>query len=245
MKPGVKKALNITAYVVVVLIFLIALSMVVMTFSTPEPKSPKTMKVPKLFGMYFLDIQTESMDTPEGFKAGSLVFAEVYTDQKLEVGDWIAFEYDVANGYKPAGAKPVNADYKLLVHEIIEIQTVNNKTLYITHGLNNPADVTDSCSSAEIYGVYKSHVGGLGAMLRFLKSPVGFGLIVVLPVFAFFVYRVIKLILVIRGIREEKIDAEREMSKDQLEKLQQELEALKAKITDSPKEPAPDINKKE
>lgn len=245
MKPGVKKALNVASYVVVILIFLLAISMVIMTFSTPEPKSPKTMRIPKMFDRYFLDIQTESMDTPDGFKAGSLVFAEVFTNQELKVGDWIAFEYDVANGYKPQGAKLVDPDNKLLVHEIIEIRKIDKKTLYITHGLNNPEGVNESCSTADIYGIYKSHIGGLGAILRFFKSPVGFGLVVVLPVFIFFVYRVIKLILVIRGIRVEKIDEERDMSKEQLEKLQKELEALKARIIDAPKETVNETDNKE
>lgn len=233
MKPGIKKALNVVSYILIGIIFVIALFMVITTLSSGKQERGHSLNVPKLFGTYLLDIQTESMVGEGGFDPGALVFAKEYKKgDEIKVGDIIAFESEIEINKKK--------ETVIIVHKVIEIHKDHwGDDQYTTHGINNDVSVNELVSQSIIYGVYTGHVGNLGAVLRFMRSPLGFGLIVVLPVFAFFVYRVIKLILVIRSIRGEKLDAEREMSKGQLEKLQQELEALKAKIMDAPKEPEP------
>ena len=68
---------------------------------------------------------------------------------------------------------------------------------YTTVGDNNKG-IVDShiISDGDIVGKYAGHIKGVGKVLNFISSSIGFLLVIVLPMLIFFIYQVYNLIMI-------------------------------------------------
>lgn len=202
-KTNTNKTKKILGIVVNVILWLFLIFSVVVTIFAVSA-STNDNKLPTLGGNCYLSVLSGSMDAtkpdwvaqdkPEGFKENSLIIGKyIYGNSDelnaLSEGDIITFEYDVDhNGqimpgeYNTHRIKSINKDAN---GKAVSFETVGDNDEY-SHG------VTETVSSGSVLAVYTGKkVNGLGGMLKFLGSQLGFGLCILLPLVAFFVYQLV------------------------------------------------------
>ena len=178
-----KKIVGIVLNVLLWIFLVFAFVMVVFAFSSTSNE----YRVPILGKKVILTVQSDSMKPV--FKSGDLLVAKVLTDEEkaqLKEGDIITFFVDLNND----GIKELNT------HRIV---TANNG-VFKTKGDNNAINDSYDVYARDIVAIWKegdTKIGGLGAFISFLQSSTGFLIIIVIPLAAFFVYEVVKLILTI------------------------------------------------
>lgn len=252
MKKGLKKAFGIFGDVILVLLILLALSGIIYSFSKSTSHG---YSIPKIFGKWMSVVQTESMDTGEKgcIKAGDLVFGDSNTSYSdLKVGDIVFFLNDKVLD------KDGNQTTIVVVHRIYEeIIDIHGTVLgYRTKGDANPYvdqdNGVDALTEANYVGTYTGKVGGFGKVINFLTSSLGFGLCIVLPIFLYLIWQVIKLVQVIMhnkkvdmmadaaaGVESEDVKQaiiNEYLAKQEALKKEQEQKELESKKDDAPKE---------
>ncbi len=212
-----KKVVNIIVNVVVGIILALVL---ILTLSTLLSGNKGYTNV---FGKSYVAVLTDSMsgEKPaafaddkyyEGFNAGDLIFIDVYEEgENIEVGDIISFHFDV------------NGDGVIEVNEINTHRVIgkNGDTLTTQGDYNSNFGQIEYVSINSVIGVYTGvKIGGLGSVLTWMKSSIGFFICIVIPAFAVLVYYFINFITVFRSTKEEavKLSAEEER-----ERIRQEL----------------------
>ncbi|MDD6188791.1 MAG: signal peptidase I [Clostridiales bacterium] len=173
-KKIVMVALSIILWAVILLAALFAFT----TLATRD-----SAKVASLAGYTPMVVKSDSMAPT--FKAGDLIVIRKCDPAKLEEGDIITFHTIIMN------------EYALNTHRIVKIDEQNGYRSYTTMGDNNNgiAD-THIISDSDIVGRYVGKVSGLGRVMDFMSSSVGFLLVIVLPMLLFFIYQVYHLIMV-------------------------------------------------
>ena len=206
--------------------------------------------VASILGYTPLVVETDSMKPT--FESGDLIFIKKCDTSKLNEGDIITFHTIIDN------------QYALNTHRIQKIDEANGVRSYTTIGDNNNG-VADQhvISDGDIVGKYIGHVSGLGKVMNFLSSSMGFLIVIVLPMLLFFIYQVYNLIMIsIRlkkamavenaeeianaRIQQEKADQaadeaarvkdEAQAALEEAKRLKEEAEALKAKAEKELKE---------
>ena len=181
--------------------------------------------VPSVFGLQIYSIQTESMYPI--LKPGDLIFDTAVKDPAdLEVGDIITY-WTVINGERV-----------LNTHKIYEIYDGGDYRIFSTKGEAN--NVVDSLTvhESEVVGKYKFRVGGLGKVFDYLQDSTGFLIVVVIPVFIFFLFYLVQFFRVLfeyQNVKNRlKYEQERgrteDMLADQEKKLQESKEEERQKI---------------
>lgn len=181
--------------------------------------------VPSVFGLQIYSIQTESMYPI--LKPGDLIFDTAIKDaDTLEVGDIITY-WTVINGERV-----------LNTHKIHEIYDGGDYRIFSTKGEAN--NVVDSLTvhESEVVGKYKFRVGGLGKVFDYLQDSTGFLIVVVIPVFIFFLFYLVQFFRVLFEYQNVKnrIKYEQERGRtedllaDQEKKLQESKEEERQKI---------------
>ena len=206
--------------------------------------------VASILGYTPLVVETDSMKPT--FESGDLIFIKKCDTSKLKEGDIITFHTIIDN------------QYALNTHRIQKIDEANGVRSYTTIGDNNNG-IADQhvISDGDIVGKYIGHVSGLGKVMNFLSSSMGFLIVIVLPMLLFFIYQVYNLIMIsIRlkkamavenaeeianaRIQQEKADQaadeaarakdEAQAALEEAKRLKEEAEALKAKAEKELKE---------
>lgn len=175
---------TVIATVLSILFLLFAMAITVTVFTS------RATGYPRLFGYSFLSVQSDSMEPT--FKKGDLLISKSATAEsalECKVDDIITFTMLEES----SGATIINT------HRIIEVEhTSNGYTYYITQGDKNKTineSVTERVASAYVLGTWTGHkLNGVGKVLDFLQSPMGFGLCVLLPIAIFFLYYLIDFI---------------------------------------------------
>lgn len=241
MNKTFKKVLNIITDVLVVLIVLLAV------FSTVKSYTQKLSQdgMADMFGVSPLVVESESMaaydpDTGEyGFNTGDLIFVNKVTlsasdHLDLEVGDIITFDWttDIVSE---------NNDVYFNTHKIIEVIPGTPYNTYKTHGINNPPESYELVTEDDVVAVYTGfRIPAAGAVIKFVQSQTGFLVVIVLPVFIFFVFQGVVLFKAIKENNHEKqelaiaeatakVELDKEAMKEQLRKeLEEEMKAKQA-----------------
>lgn len=185
--------------------------------------------VPSLFGIRMFSIQTESMYPT--LVPGDLIFDTAVKDaSELQVDDIITY-WTVINGERV-----------LNTHRIYEIYDGGNYRIFGTKGDKNTVADPLTVHESEIVGKYHTKVGGVGKVFDYLQTSKGFLVVVVIPVFVFFLYYLVQFFRVLfeyqnvknrikyeqeRG-RTEDIIAEHQ--KKEAEKKAQERAAMEAEL---------------
>lgn len=190
MKKVLKKILNIVIDVIVILILIISLFVVIMSLTT------KSSGVPNILGYAPLSVMSDSME--DTFSTGDLLISEVTNDSSYtyEVGDIVTFPIEI------------DGEYTLNTHRIVEVVEDNSVTYYRTQGDNpktNPVPDEDLQTSFTIVAKYTgTKISGVGSILSFIRTQLGFFLCVLLPMIIFFVYEAIRVIMNIIAYNKEK-----------------------------------------
>lgn len=163
--------------------------------------------VPSIFGIRPFSIQTESMYPT--LEPGDLIIATKADTDELRNGDIITY-WTVINGERV-----------LNTHRITDIYDGGNHLIFATKGDNNTTADALTVHESEVVGKFAYRIPGVGKVFDFLQTSTGFFLIVVLPVFLFFIYHLVQFFKVLfeyQNIKNRiKYEQEREITEDLIE----------------------------
>lgn len=258
---GVKIALNVVFYILILLVLLFSISNI-------RAKN-KNDQIPNIFGKGYLNVLSDSMtgDNEDSFNTGDMIIVKIANKKnisKLEVGNIVTF-YD----YRLASNK--GAGSALDTHRIVYIDKTNNDSyVYYTVGdkiakqlnfdasklnADNYLTILNSLGSnnyqafgsTEIRGIYSGKWFGFGKTIQTINNH--FIAIIIVPVAILLVFEIGVLVLNIMRAREEKLKLEMKetsqelanqetISADEKEKLKAELRAelLKEMLKESDNE---------
>ena len=189
MKKVLKRATNIIVDTVVVLILIVSILVVMLSLTS------KSSGVPNILGIAPLSVQTASME--DTINPGDLIFCSL-TDvaDEFQKDDIVTFPIIV------------NGEQVLNTHRIVEVVKDSNITYYRTQGDNkktNPEPDTDLQTSSTIVAKYTgTKIPGLGNVLSFIRTQLGFFLCILLPMIIFFIYEGIRVIINLLAYNKEK-----------------------------------------
>jgi len=214
-----KKAVTVIVSVLLWIIILLAALFAFTTLATQD-----NAHVASVFGYTPMVVQTESMAPT--FNADDLIIVKQCDPNELEVGDIVTFHTIIMN------------EYALNTHRIVEINEELGVRSYTTKGDNNEMSDQHFITNGDIVGKYVTRLPGMGKVINFLSGTVGFLLVIVLPMLAFFIYQVYHLITVSirlkRAVAQENAEideaklAEKNEMLAQAEKAKAEAEAALA-----------------
>lgn len=174
---AVKRGAEVLISVVLWAVILVAALFAFTTLATKD-----TNKVASLAGYTPLTVASDSM-LPT-FRTGDLIVIRKCDPSKLKEGDIITFH------------TIINNEYALNTHRIAEIQEMGGARSYVTKGDNNAIADVHMIADGDIVGKYVSRLPGVGKVMGFLSSSIGFLVVIVLPLLLFFIYQVYHLITV-------------------------------------------------
>lgn len=175
--------------------------------------------VPSVLGVQILSIQTESMYPV--LNPGDLIFDVAVNDaSELKVGDIITY-WTVING------EPV-----LNTHTIYEIYDGGDHLFFSTKGENNTVADALTVHESKIVGKFSGvKVAGLGKVFDYLQTSTGFLIVVVVPVFIFFLYYLVQFFRVLfeyQNVKNRiKYEQERGRTEDMLAEQEKKLQEAK------------------
>lgn len=190
MKQKLSKILHIIVDLLVILVLIV--SVLIATLSLTS----KSSGVPNIFGIAPLSVQSDSMSGT--FETGDLIICKVTNDPSVEYqkDDIVTFPIEI-NGVEV-----------LNTHRITEVIKDDNNTYYQTKGDNkdtNPiADEVLQTSSTIVAQYTGVKIGGVGTVLSFLRTQLGFFLCVLLPMIIFFLYEAVRVVLNVIAYNKEK-----------------------------------------
>lgn len=189
MSKVIKRIFNIFIDILVVFILLVSAFVVVLSLTT------ESSGVPNIFGIAPLSVQTASME--DTINPGDLIFCDVAEeDEEYQVGDIVTFPI------------VINGEHVLNTHRIVEVVKDENITYYRTQGDNketNPEPDEELQTASTIVAKYTgTKIAGLGNVLSFIRTQLGFFLCVLLPMIIFFIYEAVRVIMNLMAYSKEK-----------------------------------------
>lgn len=211
MNSRVKKGLDIASTVIIIIIFIFGIVIMAAALSKNEDG------IPSVFGVSFVDIKTDSMQGTLNVKDVAII-KKVNDVSEIEVGDIITFKF------QKDGKDELNT------HKVIEIipnEDNPSLTRFRTQGDNEELPDAETVILSRIVGKYVFRIPGFGHVTWFLQQWYGFVIVIILPLGAYLVYRIIVLARVISQLNKEKVSAAVATESDT---LKAELEALRQKV---------------
>ncbi len=205
---ALKKAGTIIISVILWVVILIAALFAFTTLATRDADH-----VASLAGFTPLTVQSDSMAPT--FCKGDLIIIQATDPATLQEGDVITFHAIIDN------------EYALNTHRIEKITTDGGVRSYVTKGDNNEVSDTHVITDGDIVGKQVAVLPGIGNLMEFLSSPVGFLVIIVLPMLLFFIFQVYRLITISINYKRALEEESRE------EKAKQILDAEEAQTGSS------------
>lgn len=186
----IKKVINVIVDVIVVIILLVSLITVILSITS------RSSGVPNLFGYAPLSVQSNSME--DTFSEGDLIISKISTDSadRFKEGDIVTF-------YQKIGGED-----RLNTHRIVEVVKDDGIEYYKTQGDNpntNPEPDEELKKPTDILAVYTgTKFPGIGNFFSFIRTQLGFFLVILLPMILFFVYEAVRVIMNIIAYNKEK-----------------------------------------
>ena len=169
----VSKILNVVINVVLIISIIFAAICTYVSFVNTSGNG-----VPGIFGLRLMSIQTPSMKPT--INDGDLVISTQVDPDDLRVNDIITY-WTVINGERV-----------LNTHRIVNIYDGDGFLIFETKGDANTSADPLTVHEKEIVGVYRFHIPGVGKVFDYLKTGTGFFVVVVIPVFIFFIYHLVQ-----------------------------------------------------
>lgn len=169
-----KRILNTVINVVLIIAIVVAVVATYVSFVSTSGNG-----VPNIFGLRLFSIQTDSMY--DALMPGDLVVGTNVKDKgELRPGDIITY-WTVIDGERV-----------LNTHRIVEIYDGGGYWIFQTKGDNNTIEDPLTVHESEVVAQYKFRIPGIGKVFNYLQTSTGFLLVVVLPVFIFFIYHLVQ-----------------------------------------------------
>ena len=211
-----RKTLNTIVNIVLIVALVIAAVCTYVSFVSASGNG-----VPSVLGLEFFSIQTDSMSP--FLEAGDLAIGRVIKDKStLRPGDIITY-WTVINGERV-----------LNTHRIEAIYDGGGFLIFGTKGDNNPSAAPLTVHESEVVGKYIAQVPAVGKALDYLQTPTGFLIVIVVPVFLFFIYHLVQFFRVLFEYQNVKnrlrYEEERGRTEDILEEQKKEQMDARAKL---------------
>lgn len=223
-----KKIGAVLADVLIVLVFLVSVVLIIANITSDKENGGQ----PNVFGYVINSVQSDSMAPT--FSKGALVIGKLVDENTVIQKDTI-----ITFPQKVGGVTIKNT------HRVVDTNTSAGTTLYQTQGDNREECPTPDQvwkTRNDIIAVYVGHIPFVGGFIDFLKEPLGFVLILVLPIVAFIAWQAYKLIaLYIASKKEEMAQQAKEGVSDEakdaiIKEYLAQMEAQKsAEQQDAPK----------
>ena len=214
-----------------VLVWVIILSAIVLMLFTVFSVTALEKEERSLFGYRAFVVLSDSMSKvyPDGrgyFNAGDVVVSKVVDPETLDEGDIISFI-----SYKDG--------VSVVVTHMIRMRTVteSGEDAFITYGTTTGVDDETPVTFDKVLGVYKFRLVGLGRFFYFLKSPLGYTLLIFVPFLCMLIVNGLRVAILFKEYRDneatriknerDELEAERKLSED----LKKEIDKLRAQLS--------------
>lgn len=189
MSKVLKRIVNILVDILVVLILMVSIIVVMLSLTS------KSSGVPNIFGTAPLSVLTESME--DTINPGDLILCTLTEiDDEFQKDDIVTFPIEL------------NGEQVLNTHRIVEVVEDNNIIYYRTQGDNketNPEPDKDLQTASTIVAKYTgTKIPGLGNVLSFIRTQLGFFLCILLPMIIFFIYEAVRVVMNLMAYSKEK-----------------------------------------
>jgi len=212
-----KNVLNTIINVILIIAIIVAVIATYVSFVSTSGNG-----VPNIFGLRLLSIQTDSM-YPNLLPGDLIIDTAVKDTSELRPNDVITY-WTVINGERV-----------LNTHRIINVYDAGGYLIFETKGDNNTIVDSLTVHESEIVGQYKMRIPGVGKVFDYLQTSTGFLIVVVIPVFIFFLYHLVQFFRVLfeyQNVKNRiKFEQERGRTEDIIaahEKAQAKKEAERA-----------------
>ena len=184
-----KKVLNTVINVLLIVAIVVAVIATYVSFVSTSGNG-----VPNIFGLRLLSIQTDSMYPT--IDPGDLVIATGVKDPstlrapgtyKDENGNDVEYEGDIITYWTI-----INGERVLNTHRIVNIYDGGGYLIFETKGDNNTTADPLTVHESEIVGQYQVKIPGVGKVFDYLQTSTGFLIVVVIPVFLFFLFHLVQ-----------------------------------------------------
>lgn len=214
MKEKVKSVLNVVLDIIIVLFLVFAV--LVLTVSL----SQKAGNVSHLFGYTLRSVQTESMEKynedgspAEGaFFVGDIIVCKISDETSYEEGDTVMFWMNIiknGDSFREAELNEIPDQSILVTHKIVEVVEENGVEKYRTQGINNIAADVNLKAANEIIAVYTGvRIPGVGSVIDFVQTGMGFFLCIILPILIFVIFQTIRVIRNFIAYKAQKLATE-------------------------------------
>ena len=193
-----KKIVGIIVNTVIWIIVVFSLLITVLVFSAQGNEDG----VPSIFGKSLVTIESNSMEPT--YKTGDMVFmTKISDEEKMNLQPGMIITYRAPTDINQNG---ITGD-DLNTHRIVSVD-VNTKTVK-TQGDNKVTNHTEdnyTLGFNDIIGTCTEDgkLGGVGSVVSFLRSSLGFFLCIVLPLILFFLYELYNFINILVSERAKK-----------------------------------------
>lgn len=189
MSKILKRIVNVFVDILVVLILMVSIIVVMLSLTS------KSSGVPNIFGTAPLSVLTESME--DTINPGDLILCTLTEiDDEFQKDDIVTFPIEL------------NGEQVLNTHRIVEVVEDNNIIYYRTQGDNeetNPEPDKDLQTASTIVAKYTgTKIPGLGNVLSFIRTQLGFFLCILLPMIIFFIYEAVRVVMNLMAYSKEK-----------------------------------------
>lgn len=213
-KEKVRKIISTVINVILVLAIILAAASTYLAFVSSSGQG-----APSIFGLQMYSIQTDSMQPT--LNPGDLIFAgEIGDPNELAVGDIITY-WTVIDGKRALNTHRIHAIYDM----------GDGKPLFATKGDNNTSADPLNVQAGSIVGKYSWKLDGVGKFMDYLQTSTGFLVVVVIPVFIFFLFYLVQFFRVLfeyQNVKNRiKYEEERGRTEDLLEEQQRAQEEQK------------------
>ncbi|MBQ7398615.1 MAG: signal peptidase I [Clostridia bacterium] len=169
-----KRLINTVINVILIIAIVVAVVATYVSFVSTSGNG-----VPNIFGLRLFSIQTDSM-YPELMPGDLVIGTNVKDKGDLRPNDIITY-WTIIDGERV-----------LNTHRIIEIYDGGGYWIFQTKGDNNTIEDPLTVHESEVVAQYKFRIPGIGKVFNYLQTSTGFLLVVVLPVFIFFIYHLVQ-----------------------------------------------------
>ena len=185
-----KKIRSVALNTLIWLFVIFSLVITILVFSAQGSKDG----VPSIFGKSLITISTNSMEPT--YEVGDLVFMEKLSDEEkanLQPGQIITFRTPIdIDGDGNTGDINTHRIYEVNGNRFITVGDLSGKP-------DNIGDTPYTVHSSDIIGVCTEDgkISGVGNVITFLRSSLGFFLCIVLPLILFFLFELYNFITIV------------------------------------------------
>ncbi len=203
-KINLKKILSIIGNTLIWLFVVFSVVITILVFAAQGNKDG----IPEVFGKSLITIVSPSMEPV--YKVGDLILMEKLDDtakQEVKEGQIITYRAPI----------DINGDGQIGDINTHRIETIDaEKGEIVTKGDNNAVADNYTIGYNDIIGTSQedSRIGGVGAVIGFLRTSLGFFVCVVLPLILFFVYELYRFIAIIVSERAKKAPVSKETEEE-------------------------------